>query len=79
VFLTDTLYFICIDKHIGMTNVKIKLKLPVLSELGSNLLQAFYIGLRLFLDALRLNTVTQTKSKSQRILPPKQMIMYHRK
>jgi len=24
--LTDTLYFICIDKHIGMTNVKKKLK-----------------------------------------------------
>ena len=22
VFLTDTLFFICIDKHIGMTNVK---------------------------------------------------------
>jgi len=21
-FLTDTLYFICLDKHIGMTNVK---------------------------------------------------------
>jgi hypothetical protein len=37
VFLTDTLYFICIDKHIGMTNVKMKLKQPVLSELGSNL------------------------------------------
>jgi len=24
--LTDTLYFICIDKHTGMTNVKKKLK-----------------------------------------------------
>jgi len=24
VFLTDTLYFICLDKHIGMTDVKKK-------------------------------------------------------
>ena len=36
-FFTDTLYFICIDKHVGMIEVKVKLMQPVLSELGSNL------------------------------------------
>jgi len=29
VFLTETLYFICIDKHIGLINVKLKIVLAL--------------------------------------------------
>jgi hypothetical protein len=36
VFLTDTLYFICIDKHIGMTNVKFNVVYVVFSGVMSN-------------------------------------------
>ena len=36
VFLTDILYFICIDKHIGMTNVKFNVVYVVFSGVMSN-------------------------------------------